>query len=74
MKRAITIACLLGILVVTSGCMAVVGNKGGSRTYRQAVVVNGEIYVVGLYSGTVEKIDPEAVETAPILAPKQTAE
>lgn len=71
MKRAITTAILLGFLAVSSGCVAVVGNRGQFGSSRQAVVVNDEVYVVNVCDGTVNRIDPHAIDTAPILVPDE---
>jgi|GEM_PF-2699676 len=71
MKRALTTACLFGIMAVSSGCVSVIGNRGQIGTARQAVVVNDEVYVVNVCDGSVKRIDPHAIDTAPILVPDE---
>jgi len=53
-------------LTVSSGCVAVVKNKGplGSTCSRQAVTLDGVVYIVDVHTGEVCKVDGQAVKDA----------
>jgi hypothetical protein len=59
-------AIVLGLLALSStGCVWAAGNRTRiESSNRQAVAVDGEIYVVNVKSGAVWKVDQARLETA----------
>ena len=62
---------VIGVLLVVGlsfsniGCIAAVGNRGALEVpSKQAVALNGEIYIVDLDDGSVCKVDPDAIASA----------
>lgn len=71
MKRVTCIVVLAGILVSNVGCAVVVGNKGSFRASDKRVIVkDGQVYVVDVYEGSVERIDPNEFADPPIVHPE----
>ena len=69
MKRVTCMAVLAGILAISVGCVAVVGNKGSIRASdKRIVVMDKQVYVVDVDDGSVERIDPNSFADAPIAA------
>lgn len=70
MRRIVMTLILAGLVAAGSGCVAVVGNKGSLVTpSKRIVVIDRQVYVVDVYDGTVEKIDPSAFAGAEIVDP-----
>ncbi len=68
MYRLTALVILAGIALANLGCIASVNYRGSLKIAdRQAVVIDGDIYVVDLKKGDVSRIDPQAVAEAPIL-------
>ncbi len=68
MRKAITGALLGLFLFVNSGCVVALGNKGPLQTTnRQAVAIEGEVYIVNLQDETVRKLDRETLTSAQII-------
>ncbi len=70
--RRVALAMILAVLVAAgSGCVAVVGNRGSfSAPTKRIVVIDKQVYVVDVYDGSVEKIDPNAFGVAEIVDPE----
>ncbi len=70
--RRVTLALILaGFVAAGSGCVAVVGNRGSfSAPTKRIVVIDKQVYVVDVYDGSVEKIDPDAFAGAAIVDPE----
>lgn len=52
----------LGLATSSAGCVVAMGNKGNIKAFpgeRQAVVIDGEIYLVDVHSECVTKIDKD---------------
>ena len=67
MRRMIGSALLVGLALSNVGCLAVISSKGPFKcgaSDKQAVVIDGEIYLVDLRGYGVQKIDAEAVAEA----------
>lgn len=70
MRRVALTLILTGLMAAGSGCVAVVGNKGSLLgPTKQIVVIDKQVYVVDVYDGSVEKIDPDAFADAAIVQP-----
>ena len=69
--RRVALTLILAVLVAAgSGCVAVVGNKGSLvAPAKRVVVIDHQVYVVDVYDGSVEKIDPGAFAHAAIVEP-----
>ncbi len=67
--RRVTLALILaGFVAAGSGCVAVVGNRGSFQApAKRVVVIDKQVYVVDVYDGSVEKIDPNAFADAAIV-------
>ncbi len=70
--RRVALTLILAVLVAAgSGCVAVVGNRGSfSAPTKRIVVIDKQVYVVDVYDGSVEKIDPNAFAGAEIVDPE----
>ncbi len=70
--RRVALTLILAVLVAAgSGCVAVVGNKDSFRApAKRVVVIDKQVYVVDVYDGSVEKIDPDAFADAAIVQPE----
>ncbi len=69
MRRIMCLAVAAGIALGNVGCIAVVSHKGpiGHRSQpRQAVAMNGEIYVVDVDTNDVYRIAPGVIAEAEI--------
>ena len=66
MRKFAGFAAVAALAVLNSGCVVAMGNRGTSRgiTHRQAVALEGNIYVVDVATGDVKKIDRSRIETA----------
>ncbi len=60
MRRISTLVMLAGMVALSSGCVVAMGNKGllKANSARQAVVMNGQIYVVDTKKMQVTRIEP----------------
>lgn len=71
MRRIGFLAVVTALVLSNLGCVVAMGNKGTLRTLgeKQAVAVNGEIYLVDVNRKTVSKFDAETVDHAPPISP-----
>lgn len=67
--RRVALTLILAVLVASgTSCVAVVGNRGSFRApTKRVVVIDKQVYVVDVYDGSVEKIDPNAFAGAAIV-------
>lgn len=70
--RRVALTSILAVLAVAgTSCVAVVGNKGSFRApTKRVVVIDKQVYVIDVYDGSVEKIDPNAFGDAAIVDPE----
>ena len=62
MRHLITLALGAVVLLASSGCVGIVKVKGPIETgRRQAVVVDGKVYVLNLNDHTCYQVDPAAL-------------
>ena len=65
MRRVTCCLSAMGLALVSTGCIAAVGNRDMAQVPgKQAVALDGEIYVVNLEDNTVCKVDRYAQGTA----------
>lgn len=70
MRKRIGIACLAAICLANVGCALVVGNKGtlaGTWCRKQAVALNGKIYIVDVGSGEVCVVTETELDSASLV-------
>lgn len=67
MIRRLIGAVALSVLIAGTGCIAVVSHKSLIGTHRNAVVLDGQIYIVDTKTGSVMKVEPGKVENAEVL-------
>ena len=72
MIRRMLAAVVLAVLVTGTGCIAVVSHKSLIGTRRDAVVLDGQIYVVDTKTGSVMKIQPAEVENAEVFVSQES--
>jgi hypothetical protein len=68
MRKIALLLLAVGTVGLGSGCVIALGNKGSLTARggaRQAVALDGNIYIVDTRNGRVSKIDPEVVRQAP---------
>lgn len=70
MIRRWMVAGLLAGVLAGAGCVTVVGNLGLGGSRREAVVLDGRIYIVDTKSGEVARLEPDQIEEAPVFAPE----
>jgi hypothetical protein len=60
------LATVVALAAVNSGCVVAMGNKGSAKGYaqRQAVALEGNIYVVDVRTGDVKRIDRSRIDGA----------
>jgi len=66
MAKKLLSAILIGLTTAGMGCVAVLGNRipADCCASRQAIVVDGSVYIVDLHSGKVRKAAPATIEQA----------
>ena len=71
--RRVALTLILAVLVAAgSGCVLVAGNKGSFQApTKRVVVIDKQVYVIDVYDGSVEKIDPNAFAGAAIVEPDE---
>jgi len=67
MRRFVTLGVVMGISLLSTGCLAVVSSKTIRAKQRQAVVVDGEVYIVDLSGRRAVKVDPNIMASAEIV-------
>ncbi len=67
MRRIVTLGAAIALTVINTGCLAVVSTKSLSSQQRQAVVLDGEVYIVDLSGKNVVKVDPATVANAEVV-------
>jgi hypothetical protein len=68
MRRIMVCALTLATVLFSSGCVVAMGNKGSVNTPgKQAVVIDGRIYVVDLNKNCARQINPEAVTESTVV-------
>ena len=65
-KRFAATTLLLITMVISSGCVSVIGNRGEFSSAKRVVVIDDQIYVVDVYKGTVQRVDRNDVLNAPL--------
>ena len=71
MIRRMIGAVVLSVLLAGTGCIAVVSHKSLITGRRDAVVIDGQIYVVDTRTGSVMKVKPGEVENAEVLVAEE---
>lgn len=64
MIRRMIGAVVLSVLLAGTGCIAVVSHKSLIGTHRDAVVIDGQIYIVDTKTGSVMRMAPAEVQNA----------
>lgn len=67
MRRMFLGGCVACLLLINAGCLAVEAKGEISGSVRQAVVLNGEIYLVETDGSAVYKIDRKTIDKAKVL-------
>ena len=71
MRRMFLGGCVACLFLINAGCLAVKAEGNISDSCRQAVVVNGEIYLVETDGSAVYKIDQKRIDKAKVLGRKR---
>ncbi len=70
MRRLVVLGAAIAITLINTGCLAVVAKGDITSQRRQAVVLDGEVYIVDLSGKRVVKVDPETVANAEVVSQK----
>jgi len=67
MRKVVILSVAIALTLIGTGCIAVV--KGGAIAQeRQAVVLDGQVYIVDLSDQSVVKVDPDTMANAEIVS------
>lgn len=66
MRKWMGLATVVALVAMNGGCVVALGNKGSAKSYqqRQAVAMEGNIYVVDVRTGEVKRIERSRIDGA----------
>ncbi len=70
MRKRMGMACLAAVCLANVGCVVALGNKGtlaGDWCSKQAVTLDGKIYIVDVRTGEVCAVAEAALDSAPLV-------